>query len=186
MKQRVLLLLLLFCSFCIEADDTVLKLYRPYGDVMDKEVPKVAQTVSGHCLSQSRLIIREDAWRCEAEGKTYDPCFVKAGDNRTEALCPQSPWADDGIQITLSSPLNNEQNEALDMSQTYPWGMELANGERCLAIHSTELYDEMPVRYRCTNKNFLVGHLQRCDTVWSMLEKTPQGVVTVEVAKAWF
>jgi hypothetical protein len=186
MTQRVLFLLLVSCSFWAEASDTVLKLYRPYGEVTEQIAPIVKQTLSGHCLTQSRLILREDAWRCEAEGKIYDPCFVKAGNNRTEALCPQSPWVGDSVQIMVPTPLNNELHQTLDMSQAYPWGIELSNGERCLAIHSVKLYDEMLVRYRCANQNLLVGHLQRCKNIWSMLEKTPQGVVTVELTRAWF
>ena len=186
MTQRVLFILLFCSSFFAGADDTVLKLYRPYGDAIGQTAPAVKKTVSGHCLSQSRLIIREDAWRCEVEGKTYDPCFVKAGEKRTEALCPQSPWVGDSVQIKVPTPLNNEQNKSLDMSRTYPWAVELSNGERCMAMDTTQLFDQMPIRYRCTNKNHLFGHLQRCKNVWSMLEKTADGVVTVELVKAWF
>lgn len=186
MKQRVLFLSLFLWSFSSIADDTVLKLYRPYGEATEQLIPRVMQTISGQCTSQSQLIVREDAWRCEANGKVYDPCFVKAGENRKEALCLQSPWEANGVQLLSNTSLNNEENATLDMSQTYPWGLELTNGERCLAIHSNEFYDAMPIRYRCTNDNVLVGHLQRCKSAWSMLEKTSQGVVTVEVAKAWF
>lgn len=182
MIQRVLFILLFCCSFLAAAEDTALKLYRPYGDT----TAVIKKTLAGRCLSQSKLILREDAWRCEADGITYDPCFVKAGANRTEALCPQSPWVGDSVQIKVEHPLNNEQNQTLDMSSAYPWAIELSNGERCMAIDSTKTYDEMPVRYRCTNENLLVGYLQRCKNVWSMLEKTPQGIETVELTKAWF
>lgn len=187
MAQRVLFLIVWFFSIgAVGAEDTILKLYRPYGEVHQQVVPTVKKSVMGHCSSQSRVILREDAWRCEAEGKTYDPCFVKAGNNRTEALCPHSPWVGDSVQIMVSTPLHNEVNKTLDMSRTYPWGIELSNGEQCLAIDTHEEYDQMPIRYRCTHKNLLVGYLQRCKTVWSMLEKTPEGVVTVELTKAWF
>ena len=186
MKQRVLFLLLFFGTFLVNADDTVLKLYRPFGEVTEQAVPVIKNSLTGQCTGQSQLILREDAWRCEAGGKTFDPCFVKAGTKQTEALCPQSPWVGDSVNITVNAPLDNEQHQTLDMSQAYPWGVELANGERCLAMSSNETYDQMPVRYRCTNKNRLVGHLQRCKNVWSMLEKTPEGVVTAELVKAWF
>lgn len=184
--QRVLFVLLFCGSFLAQADDTVLKLYRPYGDSIGQAAPIVKKTLPGQCVSQSRLILREDAWRCEAQGQIYDPCFVKAGANRTEALCPQSPWVGDSVQITVSTPLDNEKNVALDMSKAYPWAIELANGVRCMAIDTTEVFDQMPVRYQCTNKNRLMGYLQRCRNVWSMLAKTPEGVETVELVKAWF
>jgi hypothetical protein len=186
MMQKVLCVLLCLSSFVVAANDTVLKLYRPYGDITDQVIPLVKNTLSGECFSQSQLIVREDAWRCMADGKTYDPCFVKSGPNRTEALCPQSPWVEDSVQIMVKAPLNNEQNKLLDMSRTYPWAIELANGEHCQAINSGTVYDEMPVRYECTKNNYLLGHLQRCKTQWSMLEKTHQGVVTVQLEKVWF
>lgn len=186
MLRKVLCISLFFYSYVVAADETVLRLYRPFGDVTEQASPQVKEKIYGECYSQSQLIVREDAWRCSAKGHVYDPCFVKSGPNRTEALCPQSPWSGESVLITVTQPLNNENNKTLDMSRTYPWGIELTNGEHCHAINSGKIYDEMPVRYRCTNKNYLVGHLQRCKSTWSMLEKTPQGVVTVELSKAWF
>lgn len=186
MLRKILYLFLFIYSFDVVANDTILKLYRPYGDVENQIAPQVKKTFRGECYSQSRLIVREDAWFCMAGGKTYDPCFVKAGPNRTTALCPQSPWVADSVQIMVKLPLNNEQNKALDMSRTYPWAIELTNGEHCQAVNSGKVYDKMPVRYKCGKKNYLVGYLQRCKAVWSILEKTPSGVVTVEISKAWF
>jgi len=184
--QRVVFVLLFFCTFIVKADDTVLKLYRPFGDVTDQISPTIKISLTGNCFAQSRVIIREDAWRCESEGKIYDPCFVKAGNDRKEAVCPQSPWVGDSVEIVVNSPLNNEQNTTLDMSRTFPWAIELTNGEHCQAIDTNELYDSMPIRYKCTDNNLLFGYLQRCKTAWSMLEKRPEGVVTVTLAKAWF
>jgi hypothetical protein len=186
MMQRVLMVLLIFCSFLVSASDTVLKLYRPFGDVIDQISPVVKNKVTGRCLSQSQLILREDAWRCQAEGKTFDPCFVKMAGNQKQVVCPQSPWTAESVAITVSSPLNNANHSTLDMSRVFPWAIELANGEHCQAIESNEIYDAMPVRYQCSNHNVLIGYLQRCKSVWSMLEKTPEGVVTVDLRKAWF
>ncbi|BCA96470.1 hypothetical protein TUM19329_28310 [Legionella antarctica] len=186
MMQRVLLVLLFFCSFLVSADDTVLKLYRPYGEVTDQTVPVVKNKISGQCTTQSQLILREDAWRCMADGKIFDPCFVKPSNSKTEVICPQSPWVSDSVQIEVGSPLENENHVTLDMSRVYPWGIELANGEHCEAIEPNEVYDSMPVRYRCSNQNILIGHLQRCKATWSMLAKTSEGIVTVYLKKAWF
>lgn len=188
MLQRVILASLCFCSFLASASasDTILKLYRPFGEVFDQAPPIVKKKLSGQCYEQSRVIIREDAWRCQAEGQLFDPCFVKAGGKKLEVVCPQSPWVGDSIQINVTVPLDNENHKTLDMSRAFPWAIELVNGEYCLAINSNEQYDSMPVRYRCNNQNVLIGHLQRCKTVWSMLEKTPQGVKTVELHRAWF
>ncbi|CAM2861899.1 hypothetical protein [Legionella worsleiensis] len=186
MLQRVLMVSLFFCSFLVSAEDTVLKLYRPFGDVVEQIAPVITKKLSGACFTQSKLIVREDAWRCQAHGVIYDPCFVKAGSKKMEALCPQSPWQSDSVLIEVSAPLNNQYHTPLDMSRTLPWAIELTNGEHCQAIDTPEVFDSMPIRYLCDNEHALVGYLQRCKTAWSMLEKTPQGVVTVELSKAWF
>ncbi len=186
MMQRVLLVLLFFCSFLVSAADTVLKLYRPFGEVTDQIPPKVKRKLTGQCVAQSQLILREDAWRCMAEGKIFDPCFAKVANDKTEVICPQSPWVGDSVQIEVVTPLNNENHVTLDMSRVFPWGIELASGEYCQAIEPNEIYDSMPVRYRCSNQNVLIGYLQRCKSTWSMLAKTPEGIVTVYLSKAWF
>jgi hypothetical protein len=184
MKQRVLLIGLFFYSFLVAADDTVLKLYRPFageqGIVADKKLMK------GRCDAQSKLIIRDDAWRCQVEDKVFDPCFAKAGPKPMEVSCPLSPWTNEGVQISLSTPLNNEEHLPLDMSRTFPWAIELVNGEHCHAVEPGELYDSMPVRYRCTGESALVGTIQRCNPAWSMLEKTSNGVITMDLKQAWF
>lgn len=185
MRQRVLLVVLIFYSFIAQAEDTVLKLYRPFGEEGGQQ-PHITQQLSGQCSTQSQLILREDAWRCQAEGKIFDPCFIKSGPQQTNLLCPTSPWLNENVQVNVSSQLNNEEQQALDMSRTYPWAVELSNGEHCQAIALGENYDSMPVRYRCSEQNILVGTIQRCDPQWSMLEKTPDGVVTRELKKAWF
>ncbi|MDI1351466.1 MAG: hypothetical protein PSV35_01650, partial [bacterium] len=77
--QRVLLMLLCLYSLAASAGDTVLKLYRPYGEAIEQIVPVIKTKISGQCDAQSRLIVREDAWRCQAQGRIFDPCFVKAG-----------------------------------------------------------------------------------------------------------
>lgn len=184
MKQGVLLLVLLCCSFLAAAEDTLLKLYRPFAG--EQAVPVVKEQLNGRCDSQSHLILREDAWRCQAKGTIYDPCFVKNGSNETTLLCPRSPWSTEIIALNVDKPLNNEEHQMLDMSRTYPWAIELVTGERCQAIESAELYDSMPIRYRCTDEHFLLGSIQRCNPLWSVLEKTNNGVVTVDLQKAWF
>lgn len=52
--------------------DTMLHYYTP----LDETQGAIVSKMQGDCISQSLLIKREDAWRCVAEGQTYDPCFV--------------------------------------------------------------------------------------------------------------
>lgn len=186
MRDKIVLSLMFCCSFGAMADDTVLKLYRPFGEVVEQVAPVVKQKLSGVCEEQSRLMLREDAWHCSAEGKVYDPCFAKEGAHQKNVICPQSPWSDESVEIEVNSFLNNADHQTLDMSTTFPWAIELVTGEHCQAVETNEVYDAMPVRYSCDSQNSLIGYIQRCKSVWSMLEKTPQGVVTVEFSKAWF
>lgn len=186
MMQRVLFVTIFFFSAICCAEDTVLRFYRPFGDVSQQAPVIVKRNIEGHCLTQSKLILREDAWRCQAEGTVYDPCFVKDAGAHKEAVCPKSPWLGDSIKILVKEPLSNAFHKTLDMSSAYPWAIELVNGEQCLATETTEVFDSMPIRYRCTNAHVLIGYLQRCDPEWSMLEKTSRGVESVKFQKAWF
>lgn len=185
MKAGVLLVLGIFYSISGMAQDTILKLYRPFGD---EEVlkPVIIKKLKGQCEMQSKLIAREDAWRCQVDEQVFDPCFVKSGPKETDLLCPTSPWSRDNVQIQVAAPLNNEAHQTLDMSRTFPWAIELVNGAHCLAVDQGGIYDSMPIRYHCSSNAVLFGSIQRCNPVWSILEKRSEEVVTSDLKKAWF
>jgi hypothetical protein len=182
--KRVSLTGLFFYSLTLFADDTGLKLYRPFDS--EQGVVPVKTIKQGRCDAQSKLILREDAWRCQVDDKIFDPCFAKSGSKEMDLVCPVSPWSHEGVTIHVSTPLNSEEHQPLDMSRTFPWAIELVSGERCQAIEPGASFDSMPVRYRCSNGNELVGSIQRCNPSWSMLEKTPKEVVTMDLKQAWF
>lgn len=184
--QRVLLIVLSFCTFFAAAQDTVLKLYRPFGDVVDQTPATVKKILPGECIEPSSLVVREDAWRCMAANNVLDPCFVKTIAKNTTVICPPSPWIGDSIQIQVTAMPDHNPQQSLDMSRHFPWAVELTNGDRCQAIEPKETIDSMPIRYRCNNHKVLIGNLQRCKPVWSMLEKTPEGLSNVEMSRAWF
>ncbi len=183
MLRRVLLIFIIMLPFHVVAEDTELKLYRPFGD----ETPVVIkETLPGQCWQQSQRIKREDAWRCVAANKVYDPCFVQQYGSHKEAVCPQSPWVGDSVQINLSAPVDGSQNVALDMSEAYPWAIELTSGEKCEAVDNGEIYDGLQVHYLCNSQTVLIGRVQRCEAKWSILQRTASGVSNVKVARAWF
>lgn len=184
MQQRVILILLFFCSVAATAEDTVLKLYRPFNN--NQNAGAATEQVQGRCDRQSQLIQREDAWRCEAKGLSFDPCFVGMETKPMSAVCILSPWDKNRVQINVSSPLNNEDHRPLDMSRSLPWAIELINGERCQATEPNQNFDSMPIVYRCNDTSFLFGRIQRCNPVWSMLQKTSSGVITAKFKKVWF
>lgn len=184
MKREVALFFAILYSMTVFAEDTELSFYRP--DVTQQSTRAIVAKKSGTCTQQSQLIKREDAWRCTAENKTYDPCFVMASNSQSEAVCADSPWSDKVTLITITTPLDNKSHQPLDMSRTFPWAIELADGEKCKAIEATARYDGLPVHYRCDRNSELFGHVQRCEGMWKMLQHATNGVETAKIAKAWF
>ncbi|KTC81501.1 hypothetical protein [Legionella brunensis] len=186
MLRAMTVAFMLISSFKLLAYDTELKLYRPFGEATQQAPIVINEVVSGQCWQQSQRIKREDAWRCMAAGKIYDPCFVKQFGSHKEAICPQSPWIGTSVKIDLSTAVDNSQNTELDMSEAYPWALELSTGEKCQAIDAGGTYDGLPIHYQCDSQTVLLGHVQRCKAEWSILQRTSAGVSTALVAKAWF
>jgi hypothetical protein len=183
MRLYVVMIFMITCIPCLYAEDTQLKLYRPFGEV--NQIIKEKQ--EGPCWQQSQRIKREDAWRCMVKDKVYDPCFIKQFGSKKEAICPESPWASNSVALDLTNPADNSQHAVLDMSTTYPWAIELSSGEKCLAVDEGGVFDGLPVHYQCDTQNVLIGHLQRCKSLWTILQRRGDGQVeTVNITKAWF
>lgn len=186
MKREVIWFFAFLWSGVLLAAETELSFYRPMTETSNHLPLTIVAKKTGTCNQQSQLIKREDAWRCVAEGQAYDPCFVQRFGAHLDAYCADSPWSNQGIQISVVSPLDNSRHETLDMSQTYPWAIELNNGTKCQAIEPNEQYDGLPVRYRCEGQSTLIGHVQRCDNTWKILQHASNGVETVQIKRAWF
>lgn len=169
------------------AGDTLLKLYRPFTEMSQISQPEsFGAPHPGRCIGQSHLVQREDAWRCSDGRVTYDPCFLNPAGSQTSVLCPVAPWEKQAVVIQLTQRLDNSKHVALDMSRGYPWGIELSQGDKCLAIDTTQQYDNLPVRYVCQSRSVLFGHIQRCSPTWKVLQHNANGVATITVARAWF
>jgi len=186
MYRPFIILFILTWPLALFAQDTALQLYRPFTETTNHPAIVVVATTKGECWQQSQHTIREDAWRCIAEGRIYDPCFVKSFGSKLEAVCPESPWSGNSIQITVSSPMDSSHHLALDMSRNYPWAVHLHNGEKCLAVDGGEYHENLPVRYRCDRQTSLIGHIQRCAATWKMLQHSSDGLSTMAIDKAWF
>lgn len=177
----------LVASYPLHASDTILRLYKPFSTNPTEKITSAMQKqVKGQCWQQSQRIKREDAWRCQYEERTIDPCFIQTHGNHKEARCPQSPWDNERVVIALDNPVENLNRESLDFSRTLPWGLELSTGEKCLSVEEGRFFDNMPVRYVCDEKSILFGSLQRCKTLWTILQQKNGSVETVEIEKAWF
>ena len=186
MWREVVYFIIVLWSTSLFSTDTELRLYRPMTQTPNHPQLHIVAKKTGECAEQSHRIKREDAWHCVADNQVYDPCFVQRFGTHLEAVCLYSPWSTKAIQIVVNHPLDETSQETLDMSTTFPWAVELNHGERCYSIESKILYDHLPVRYRCDNEAVLIGHVQRCDPEWKMLQHNAQGISTVEIIKAWF
>ncbi|KTD21651.1 hypothetical protein [Legionella londiniensis] len=185
MLRGVVLFLALWTSILCAAD-TELRLYRPFAATDKHPKPHIEQSLMGDCSEQSFLIKREDAWRCIANHTIYDPCFVNTYGTRQIAVCPYSPWFANSIEIKVNGSLDNKSHHALDMSEAYPWAIELADGTKCSAVGQGEAYDGLPIRYRCGENTALIGDLQRCTPTWKILKQEGRNIGISEIKQAWF
>lgn len=167
-------------------EQTELHLYQPLIGPLEEQPMVITAKKSGDCLRQSQLIKREDAWRCMAEDKVFDPCFVQPFGSHQEAVCPESPWLNKGVKISVITPLDSYQHEPLNMSSTFPWALELSSGEKCQGVSSNEQFDGLTVQYQCEKNTQLIGQIQRCEGKWKMLQHASNGIETVEIERAWF
>lgn len=169
------------------ASETDVRLYRPFSESEGQATVQVAQKLKGWCWQQSKVDKRLDAFRCAIKDKVFDPCFVKIYGDKKQAVCPTSPWNGQAVLIELDNSLQMSQEDELDMSRHYPWGIELTDGSHCQAIIDEQpLFDNMPVRYQCNGNGVLLGHLQRCKGMWQMLHKDSSGVSTIDIKRVWF
>lgn len=185
MQRLYYFIMLLLCSFAIHSQDTILKLYRPFAAANQDNIVK-AQSKYGYCFDQSRHTIRKDAWRCKADSKIYDPCFVKQSKDQNIVFCPFYPWNNKAVQIKLSKPVDNRRHKPLDMSQRDPWAVILNDGTRCESLGSKKRYENLLIRYHCQDNSFLFGHIQRCDPSWKIMQRKANQTRTVTISKAWF
>lgn len=184
--QRFLGLLALAMSLNAAGRDTELKLFHPFISGEEPSV-RIIQVEKGSCEEPSRRLLRETAYRCQAAGKILDPCFVHPLGTKTRFICPKSPWSGTGTAIQAEQPVLYSTRAVLDMSKSYPWAVELSDGEKCQVLSDGLFFENQPVHYHCTGKSFLFGHLQRCKPAWSILKRNADAQVeTTEIHVAWF
>lgn len=176
---RSLFYFLLMCPLLGYAQPTELNFYRP-------AINHNLVSIKGNCLQQSERVKREDAWRCVAEGKTYDPCLAKTAGIQSQVICPLSPWGSKGIEISVQQPLNYQDHQPLDMSRGFPWAVELVNGERCMAVDPGKMVEELPLRYQCDHGVVLLGTISRCTPTWKITRRSGNEISEGVISRVWF
>lgn len=162
-------------SIASAADDaaaqrTVVRVFTPFPDGSLAPRFRIIRTVRGSCFFGSPAAKRPDAWRCEPF--VLDPCFENRARSQPYVFCISTPWTTAVTRIRLTSALpENVRNRNVTPSRRRPWGLELANGERCTFVEGSPL--EIGGRffhYRCGRSGAAAAtRLLRTSSTWMTL-----------------
>lgn len=139
---------------------------------------------SGTCRLDSRVVLRDDAWRCRTGRRGRDPCF----DNpviEDEVVCVKAPWS--RRVALIDTPLDD--SDRVFPSGSRPWAVKVGR-RRCLfrpgskrKVHGKRL------TYVCGRRGpFLFGVPSRRRPTWTIrIAKTRRGkgLSRVKVRVAW-
>lgn len=166
------------------------------------------ETVEGVCGSSSLVAHdRPDAWDClTTDSGILDPCFENPyllPDEPGQMACLAAPFDADVVMLTLTEPLRRDKevtaadagdlsgemvaDEAID-GEDLPWGLELANGNRCALLRGTlTVIAGQVVHYGCTNGGFVLGETIRNQPQWTVnyLAAGATATTRVPVIAAW-
>jgi hypothetical protein len=127
----------------------------------------VKKTVHGTCEAGSDAVAGGLIYRCSSGNSLYDPCWSARppiGDAGAVA-CLAEPWSSSVVEI-VTSRLPTETVTQNDLS--YPWGVMLTNGDRCLALQgSHDLDGNLVVNFACGTLSRLVGNADRSSPLWT-------------------
>lgn len=107
------------------------------------------------------------AYRCFAGNTVYDPCWAEKASTPT-VLCVADPWLRTEAQLRVSAPLTPIPSAEGGAGIGEPWGLQLANGQRCvLAQGAHSLFDGKVIDYFCSDTLFLLRGLDMAAHTWT-------------------
>jgi|SRR5271166_5000622 len=111
------------------------------------------------------------AYRCFAGNFLYDPCWAVRAAVPT-VLCLAYPWSVTAIRLEVDAPLG-----AIPAAvASEPWGVELANGQRCELLQGAHsLFDGRVIDYYCDSRLSLLRGLTTSSAVWRATSVTVTG-----------
>ncbi len=162
---------------------------------------RVTHVVAGECLDglPGSESIAGAVYRCFAGNFIEDPCWrdPRAAD-RKDVVCLLEPWQHSLTEIRLSAPLAPAR-ESLALSRSDPWGIELADGRRCLLLQGAHDTLGPPATGRvlswsCNQKTAVLEGLHQSEQPWtadtaiyvSTPPYTKAGPLRVPIAVAWY
>jgi pimeloyl-ACP methyl ester carboxylesterase len=112
------------------------------------------------------------AYRCFASGGIYDPCWLDTADPAQDSvLCQEEPWATRVVRLTVpGGGLPAFTGPPIPVDLNYPWGVELADGEQCIAVQGTHgEFDGKIIDYSCggNGDHVLLRTLDRSSRMWT-------------------
>ncbi len=170
---------------------TELRLYTPYkpGGGLLVGVG-VTGSARGSCLAASVASpTRPDAYRCTTGNRILDPCFASL--NAKDPLaCSSEPWSANAVLLTRQGNLpKRTQASEPNYAAGKPWALELANGQRCVALTgATAPVAGLRMNYGCPD-GVVAGPIDRTSPVWRVFYQTSNrslSLAQVNVKVAWF
>jgi hypothetical protein len=151
---------------------------------------RIAKAQPGSCWTGSLVSGRSDAWRCFQGNFIHDPCFAPGYDAAWVA-CADYPWNRGLLRLNLTKPLPLSQGNrgSDDPTRGDPWGVQLANGNRCVFVNgATGFVAGMRINYFCT-RGVLVGSPRRTSQPWTIFYRATNSTRELRplpIATAWW
>ena len=134
----------------------------------------ITRAVHGHCSPGSDSV-PGPTYRCFFGNFIADPCWADESDVGS-VLCMTQPWTKTAIRVYV--PTLEPTAEAVPKSLNYPWGVELTDGEKCLAQQGAhDQFDGRVVDYGCggPDRHVLLRGMHRTHPLWSFDSATWTG-----------
>lgn len=153
----------------------------------------ITRTVHGHCEPGSDSV-PGPTYRCFFGNYIADPCWVDATDPGS-VLCMTQPWSKTVVRVYVIEL--EPSSEPVPKGLSYPWGVELTDGEKCVAFQGAhDEFEGRVVDYGCGGAylhggRVLLRGLHRSGPLWSFdsawwTGKKYQGRKRVQVRIAWY
>ena len=163
-------------------DDSTDAIYVDPVDVAGHPVRDLQMTNGGtarSCIPGSDSVGK--AYRCFAGHGVYDPCWrADADPSHPEVVCQARPWDRSVVFLSLGSgKLEPFDESGWALGGRAPWGVELMNGERCVAVQGAhEATDAGVVDYSCQSHSGgseqlgLMRHIDQTGLRWKVASAT--------------
>jgi pimeloyl-ACP methyl ester carboxylesterase len=112
------------------------------------------------------------AYRCFSANEIADPCWLdNAGPTQATVLCQEQPWSSQIVRLTVpAGGLEAFSGAPQPIDLGFPWGVQLSDGERCIAIQGThDSFHGKVVDYACGSgyDHVLLRSLNRSSSSWT-------------------